>query len=355
MRYLQLASILVLLALVSILGCIDGNTIEFIRYDKASDSFVFLSVFTNLATNDADELTQLSTLWKNRANLMHDFNPRFELFAGPRMLLRIDRQTYQPIYVARAGKRPEPIRTNARLDQVTVSPGQFFKNEHGNLSYSHQTTVPGKVIDQIITESTAEIADGISSLAEWQLGLRRTTSDPVPTWDVIRQSLIAEMLGGQSPEIKNKQILPFETQSLRALIKCALDRSFSASRREDRLVFAFPLSESDCNELVATFDLVKDASKSKDLQRDKVPPYLSDLMNAVTLQKKAANEIEITLSIRLLSPLMLREEKMMPNPNAEARLKYPTTIASVKAKGIPIAENDIFESIVNQFSVDAKK
>jgi len=344
--------------LVLIAGCISGDVRELIRYDKATDSFVFVTVFANIATKDKDELAVLPKLWAERQNLMHDFNPRFDLFAQPRMLLRVDHQTYQPVDLASARERPMPIHTNAKLDKVKVTPGRFFKNKYGNLCYNHQSVVPGSVIDEIIKEAVPEIADAIAFLCKQQLEIRATSQTKPRAWDDLRQFIVAELLGGEPPETEVRFLLPLplETGSLRELLKCFVNRSFTLTRNADKFILTVPFSESDCNELLATFDLVKDAYKSQDLQQtDEFPKNLPEILNAITLTKKGNSELVATISVNLLTAPILKEEGQMPAPNADLRTVYLTTIASVKAKGIRVEEKDVFTEIVSAFTADSKK
>jgi hypothetical protein len=216
--------------------------------------------------------------------------------------------------------------------------------------------VPGSVIDEIIKEAVPEIAEAIASFAERQLGERATSQTKPPAWDDVRQVIVAELLGGEPPKIEGGNLLPLETGSLRQLVKCAVDRSFTLTRNADNFILTVPFSESDCNELLATFDLVKDASKSQDLQQtDKVPKNLPEILNAITLTKKGNSELVATISVNLLTAPILKEAGQMPAPGADLRTVYLTTIASVKAKGIRVEEKDVFTEIVSAFTADSKK
>ena len=339
--------ILIFAFLFGVAGCIDGQARNFVRYDAATDSFHFLDIYTNIASKEPEELAYIADLWSRRNDLVVNLLPKLELFSSPKIWERDGNHKYNLVPIADPTNSLTSATTKADLSKITVKPGEFFRNEHGNLCYYHENTVPGAVVDAVLLDASHVVSNLLAEFAEHQIASAAKTDERV-TWDQLRE-FMASSLEGTSSEKPQSAPLPLDRNSLRMMIKAGLDKSIEITRQRDEFSLKIPLSEADCRQVIATYELARELLPSA----KNAPKDLRDIFTAINVQKTGNHALTLTISLSKLTPLMLKNQRDMPAPSANVGTTYRTTIASLRGNGIPVASENMFPKLVQQFETDA--
>ena len=329
-------------------GCIKGQRLNFVRYESANDSFYFLDLYANIASNVSGELAYIADLWSRRDDLVVNLLPKFELLTSPKIWERSGNHQYSVVPVAHPPDSLTTATTTADLSKITVNPGNFFRNEHGNLCYHHENVVPGAVIDAVLVDVSSIVSNLLAEFAEEQIATAAKTDDRV-TWDQLRE-IMAFTLEGQSVENPKSAPLPLERRSLRMLVKAGLDESIVVTRKRDVFSLTIPLSATDTQQVIATYELAREMLP----EAEHSPAELRDIIPAFGVRKSGNEAVTVTISLNKLTLGMLKSQRSMPAPDADLAIVYRTTIASLRGNGIPIASENMFPKLIQQFEADTK-
>jgi hypothetical protein len=340
--------------LSSCCGCIHGNVLSYTRYDQANDSFACLEIYANIATKDEDELNHIARLWSRKDNLIINAIPEIRIFGSPTIFERRGPHGYLKLPIAQAmEKEPEAVTTSVDLDTIRVTPGEFFLNEYRNLCCSHKAVIPGATVDAAMRELMPLIADGLAQLGESQIQLAGKEGSKPTTWNDVRDSMLVSLGEKEAKpaedEKKGEKLLPLEKASLRLLIKAGADGSVRFTRKADAFTLVVPLSKRDCDEAVATVDLVREVVAERLKAGKQVEKDVTDVLDACEIQHLANTGLSVTVHVGKLAERKAREPISMPEPDADSKLLYRTTAASIQGRGIEINKTDLFPTIVKDF------
>ena len=339
--------VLICVILISVAGCIDGETRSFVRYNADTDTFHFLEIYTNIASKDPNELAYIADLWSRRDDLLVNLMPKFEILSSPKIWERVKDHKYNVVPIAAPPKSVISGTTKADLSKITVKPGEFFRNKHGNLCYHYENIVPGSVLDDILLDAAPIVSDLLAEFAEGQIVAAAKTDERM-TWDQLRESMVSSMQG--NPAKGNSSPLPLDRSSLRMLIKAGIDKSIRITRKRDSFSLTIPLSGADCQQVIATYELARELlPNAKNANKD-----VRDILTTTRLRKSGNEAVTLTISLSKLTPIMLKGQKDMPAPDADTKIAYRTTIASLRGKGIPISSVNLYPKLIQQFETDAK-
>ncbi|MGE3818957.1 MAG: hypothetical protein AB7I30_05940 [Isosphaeraceae bacterium] len=352
MRARAAVGLLTLLVGLATCGCIEGKRLNLVRYDRDSDTFHVVEIYVNLATKEKKELDHVADLWARKADLIVNPGSWFTIFGSPTLLERKEPHSYKVVNVATPdGNEPKTHETAADLDAVKVKPGEFFLNEHRTLCYYHEVTVPGAVVDVAMREVVPDLAEFLASFAEDQIRQSGKENSVVETWDEIRASFLSraerkpEKPASDEENAKSKRS-PLEQTSLRLLIKAGVDRTLPFSRSGDRFSITLPLSPRDCDEAVATIDLMREVlAEVKEETPDE--KGIAEFLRSLEASHLKGVGLRVTVPAEALSRLEAARFDVTPDP--ARKQVYRTTAASIQGRGITINRTDLLPDLLKRF------
>ena len=189
----RLAFAAVAVSMMVIPGCIEAERSHFVRYDRDTDEFRVLTVFSHIGAEKAEDLEYLSALWNLRSNLIV---PVADFSMGEPAYVRRDDSTYLLISLGeRSSKALESQHTRISLDSLSIKPGQFFVGKANTLCCYHQIVVPGKTADAMLKDLAKPINDFVVAAVNEERK-RRADGGPVASWEDVRSALLAASLDG---------------------------------------------------------------------------------------------------------------------------------------------------------------
>ncbi|MDY0169050.1 MAG: hypothetical protein RBS80_21085 [Thermoguttaceae bacterium] len=391
-------------------GCIGGEIVSYTRYDESSDSFSFLELYVNIETDKAAELDHIARLYERRDTLIITGFPHFKLFSSPRLLERHGKHSYSSLPLAEAMTgEPERLTTAVDLDSIEIMPGEFFLNEHRNLSYYHQVVIPGKAVDAAMREQVPQIAAELAKLAREQRRLAAKAGSRKLTWDEVRRELRQGLghdeakpeeekgngqtllpldaasfcvlaatdednavsnaggtdvltmmiplpledrlkrLGADGNQEDGQELLPLDSTSLHRLIMAGVDKWVQFTRKGDSFTLLVPLSERDCVEALETIELVRKLTADRLAAGKDVEEELADVLEAVEVRHVEGSGLQVTFHGTKFWERTTRRRKSMPAPKADKEAVYRSTVAGIRERGIEVNGTDLFPTILRRF------
>lgn len=345
-----------------LVGCMDGKVLTFHKYDESSDSFAFMEVYANIAARGDRDVDHIAELWQRRNDLIVDVIPKIELFGSETILERRGKHGYVVTPLGQTpNQEPEVLTTAVDLDQIQVMPGAFFLNEHKSLCYYHQVVIPGSTFDAAMGEITPKIAEYFAEFAqdaqEKINRVRKDGSKPI-TWSDIRESIVASF---DEPVEKPAKIEtaqtkagPLDAESLQLLIAAGADGSAKFTRDANTFTLVVPLSRRDCDEAIATIDLLRETVAERQKTGKKVDDGAWVALDAIAARHVEGSGLCVTVDLGEVWQIAARESQPMPAPNPVMAHAYQTTVASIQARGIEVNDKDLFPMILEQFNGTTK-
>jgi hypothetical protein len=320
-------------------GCVEGEVRTFLAYDRGTDSFKCLEVYTNLSAVDKKDHDHLAALYAKRGTIIT--NPIDIHIFGRTAYERKGKHSYQAISLGQPQtKEPETRKTKVDLSMIRVIPGEFYLNTHGNLSYYHQVVVPGKTIDALLVEVKPLVAKGLAELAEEQIKLATKGKARKLTWDELRKELVAEIRKDKAkaaPKKKEEELLPFEEESLRLLKKAGEDGSVVLGRTGDDFRIVVPLTKKDSEEVVTTAALARKTIAGVVKKGGAADKGVLELLAGVRL-RQVEGGVEVTASFTKLAKALRSFEglNLNPAPDPKKAKGYQALLAAMQGGGIKI-------------------
>jgi len=344
------------LASIFLSGCVEGELRTLARYNSTNDSFVFLSSYTNVRGASKEQTDHLVSLWNRRESIV----PFFAWSA-------FERRGSHGISIFDIGDpraTPEVWRLQTDLDLIKITPGEFYLNQYGGLSYFTEITVPGASVDSIIDEKSQDISSLLKQFGDDLVKKSSDTKNERATWNKTRQDLLTKMLRKptdppltQTPR-EGQELPPFDTATVDNFIRAGANNSFKITRSKDVLSCVFPLSQADCNEAIASVDLMKEnmplalerhkgQSDEKDLVR------VAEILNSVEVRSAAGGGLEVLVNLSRLALCLNRfsMENFEPKPNERDEVSLKATVAAISGRGIKINKQFSITEKTGEFPV----
>lgn len=343
------------LASIILSGCVNGEWRALARYDPVKDSFVFLCACTNVRVESKEDTDHLVSLWNRRESLVPLFGCAAER-RGPHGF------SFYAIGDSKAA--PEVQRLQTDLDSIKIAPGELYLSQHGSLSYYTEIKVPGLTVDSIITEKSQDISALLKQYGEDLVKKSSDTKNEKTTWNKTRQELLTKMLRRATdpplPQItrEGQELPPFDTVTVDNFISAGANNTFKIIRSKDVLSCVFPLSQADCNEAIASVDLMKEnmplalerhkgQSDEKDLVR------VAEILNSVEVRSAAGGGLEVLVNLSRLALCLNRfsMENFEPKPNERDEVSLKATVAAISGRGIKINKQFSITEKTGEFPV----
>lgn len=342
--------------LALIAGCIEGSVVELVKYDAQTDTFSYMQIMTNLASDKNDELEHMVKLWDLRDNLIvtPSNSLKFELFAGRGITERRGKHEY--VVHGLGGPSPSAPTvwtTAADLDAIKIIPGEFYLNSHRNLSYYQQVIVPGRVVDTILSENEKTSAGSLARIAaDYLKQVEEKKLEPMP-WDLLRKLLLewlekADPAAGITDGIDAKYGMPFEPKTLDLWLQAPKEGTIRLARKGDVLSATLPMTRRDAQEMIATYDLAREAAAER--ARSGKPPMegFQEFFDVVALSM-APDGNGLTFSIKYVAAVLAVPPEPNPKPDESKRILYKTTAASLQGRGVPINREFSIDALVKSY------
>jgi hypothetical protein len=380
-----------LLLAASCCGCLKGDIFEFIAYDPSTDTFRYLQLDLNIASDTPAELTYLSELWDKREQII--VHPDiFRLWSLP-AILRIDASHYKVINLGQADTTSRPtLETSIPLDTIKVQPGKFFLTKDNTLAYYHEVTASGKVVDEALAAQNKELfgpplVEAIDKELKRRAAGRKSTS-----WAEVREQLIKGVESGMkkgarsgnwqgtavattaptrtekknsagsapdaksapapgsTPKDEKPENIPFDSASLESLRKAISAGEIGIHRRGAELELTLPLSPDDCRELKATIEVWN--RETTRLLKAKPGDYTTSLYGGLRVEDDGGQRLIVIADPMALSKLQeLTYAEAKPDPQLAA--SYRKAIEALHSRAIPIDDRLTPKKIIDDFT--AKK
>jgi hypothetical protein len=326
--------LLATLAVLYLSGCLVSEAVVHVLYDGGRDEFRQLIVYERFryrpdgATVQPQpgqppkpydwnkDFAELQKIYAERAQTLFIEPSPSRLFGMIGRLVRTaDGKLVEP-WPPVAGEPP------INFNDVTIKPGELFKDADGYLGYSHEMVVPGKFIDAALKSavfhmsrdpsSTKQIADEIA---------RRDAGGARLAWKDLIERTAAEVRkkaagpgGAEEPAKpdepalveglpdKNNPICYLEVASLKALQKTLADGTLDLGRRKSRLYVRLPLSPDDAkNAATLAAEVRKEALTARPDDKPDIATLRKKLREAadqgLTVELPAAGGLELSLDL----------------------------------------------------------
>ena len=378
-----------LLLTVCCSGCSKADVLEFITYDRPTDTFRYLQLDLNIAGESASDLNYLDKLYGERDRII--MYPEVWRFFSLPAILRVDNHHYRQINLgAESGKDNPTLATTIPLDTVKIEPGKFFITADHTLAYYQVVTASGAVVDQALAHRN-KVLFGHSFVAAIDEELqRRAKGGTAESWDAMRKlidkafdekeveeakragsargekpakspahkqaaplgravnkSAAAKSAAAKKPETpRETPQIPLDVESLEKLRKAAAAGELGFHRHGSVLEIAFPLSAADLRQAKITVDLWKARSvKYLKTKPGDFGPALSTMLHA---EIDGSGRLVLTVNVRLLSKI---EEQQLADckPDPKSAANYRDAIAALRAHKIPIDDKLKVRQIIDGF------
>ncbi|MBI3821120.1 MAG: hypothetical protein HY289_00395 [Planctomycetes bacterium] len=365
--------ILVLLCLLAAAstGCIKAGSELYVRYDKEKDSFTYLHVFTDIATENVKELAYLHALHQEKSRILVAPVPAF--LGAPAAFVRLDATAVHEVSLDSPPGDfkdkltfPMPIKFPVDLAPIKVRPGKFFLNERKNLCYYHEIDVPGAVADQLLIYLNKKMNEQLVEELDRMIKAEGDAKLPRVSWDDLRK-FWAEDIRNQvrrtepDPKEDDKQVNgPFELASLKELRKSAAANKLAIKRKGARITFDAPLTAQDAKQMETTLGFSrkvlieelekkdKDERKTTADDKKKLAAWKKVLAEAVSYKVEPAGirvEMELTSWFALVNlhmeidsrqPIARRFVNFDAKMEADYREKCQAVVNSIQERRVEI-------------------
>ena len=258
MRNLFRSVALALTAVTLLGGCISARPYTLLKYDRQTDTFHELRIYTDIA--GADNLSQnfrqrdryIPTVWCWYAR-------------GPEVARRGsdgDGEVMCEFAIKRLGNHnycmmaPDagPKWEDPAFDHISIAPGKLFLSPQKRLCYYHRVAIPGKVIDELLSDANHNLCDALVGMVERELN-RRRAGGRRESWDNLQREMVdfvtlwPKRAGPNTTgpgEKVTDSLTCLEDSSLKLLLASAKAQKPMYSRKWGELQFALALTPDDC-------------------------------------------------------------------------------------------------------------
>ncbi len=379
-RFFTLA---LLLTALGIAGCLNQESAKYLRYNAKADSFHLLAVYEHfrsssgaiLGGNDAaadkqaleQDLVKLRKMWDARQNMITGY---LDLDGPAYAQLTPDRKSL-------VSDTPQPTDPPIAWDQITIKPGQFFKDASGAVGYWHEIAIPGAVVDQMLARIRANIAaeKDVAAAIDAELQRREASNPPIAPADWVA---FGKWLGdevekerkGDKPAAEGAADAPDRgKEGMRRLIACFDSKSLfdtraavaaakiGPARSAALLTFHLPLTARDSNGILAIFqqfDRYVTALLDKKEAHDKgaaqgLVMVRDPLKQFATAKTAADGSLDIGIDVPGILNRMSAESR---ERESKAYAQSPENQARAKAFGTAMEQ---WKDVKVQTNIDAEK
>lgn len=308
-RQFQYLFPILLLSAVTLAGCLTQETTLHLRYDPATDTFQVFTLFEHFRSTrptsspirlsaTPEQIAQqdavtLRNLWERR----HRMIPLPLTFDGPVTLdLTPDGRNLAD---------PSALANDLEISwsDIRINPGRLFRDRNGFVGYSHEVTLPGRVVDQLLQSARAHLTSDATLHAEIaaEIADRPRTDRPPADWSDLAREIARRL----TPPTPNTPPAPNDLDPLKAALTCMDDPSLDAlSHLSTQDASAFNLTRTG-----ATFHL-------------KLPLTLRDANGLATVARTYAD----TLTRNAVTPTADPEAKLLAQVVTLLRQHTSTTL-----------------------------
>lgn len=328
------ALLLLVLLLCPLVGCkwnlfdLDERVVVCGKYNDNTDIFSLLFVHTHLEANNEEAIQRLVKCWESREQVIPLFGCHF--FA----LRRVSTDSYRQIGDGLEGS--DLLTSSVPLDEITITPGNFFLGPDNTLSYTHRIDFPGRVLDRLLALGEVEIRSQLKRSVERELQ-RRRDGGAVVSWDAIRSEILRQLEtdpteAGQPATATNLQLPSFERCLSETSLKKLLDAAGGklGPRRSGKVVsLTYPVAEDDGEQLVALGDLLRDKRFKKRMENEFLFKLFRLSTESLSITKARGEGVTISfqlpLPINQLPLLVTVEEPKPADEQKKEEAVRPTT------------------------------
>ena len=244
-------------------GCVTMHSTSLVRYHADEDRFDVLSILEDIRFEMPAEGKQIAAVWKNRKEWIP-----VQLDGGLLDLSVLRTKHKEVRHFGLAAANDDVTKVSFDLGPVIIKPGVFFANKASGLSYYHQFSIPGTVLDEVLK---AAVNESRPEIQEWASKQTELDEQPV-SWEMIRDAIRKKKdtfdVGDGSP---------FDDDTLKALV----DRPIRVKRKASRVSIFVPMSMPDQAEVLETH---KEFQQSTAEELASTTNYVAALVEKVELQ-----------------------------------------------------------------------
>ena len=179
---------LLVVAAMSLQGCLDADKVSSISYDAKADAFTLLRVYYNIHGDQAADVQSLLSLYANRDHVL-PVQP-WSIFTE-KGLMKIG-QEWREVDLGSAKLDVAAITPPVDMAGVENNPGTFFTSPDGNVCYYHQVVISGATMDKLLEWSQVQVRTELAKDVGDE-NTKRTTGESKPTWAHEKKILVGEI------------------------------------------------------------------------------------------------------------------------------------------------------------------
>lgn len=249
------AGVMAGLLVVGIAGlstCVTGVEQDTVTYDAKADRFETLMVVTHMGVGNSGDFDDLMELYGRRNEWIVGILPlgsgAWSIISGVGVV-RMGEHQFGWAHILGSGQVSEAQETGVELGKATVTPGEFF-SEGGEIGYYQASSVPGKLVDEALAEtSKGWLAKTVKEAVEGELA-RRAAGGRRCSWQELEKGLMRGSGDGAAatePEVPGI-LAALEDESLRNLLKAVADGTLAVKRNKQVVSVVLPVTRGDAGE-----------------------------------------------------------------------------------------------------------
>lgn len=272
-RLLPLLAILLVAVFLSS-GCLEAKRSTAVAYDPALDTFRVLRLYYDIEASTAEDISYLQALYGNRDHLLlYDSIAIMDESAA----IRVNKNHYFTMNLGKRTPRPiTPTLTELDLSLIQILPGKLFLSPDKTLCYYHQLIVPGKFVDQLLTQANTMLYTSLVEAIDAEIQRRKDGGTIVP-WEEIQTNLLpptskptvsttatTDALADTQPTTEpttqpahDKFAMYLSDESLTLMRQATLKKSILLTRKENLVSFNFVLTPHDATQLQTFFTTLR--------------------------------------------------------------------------------------------------
>jgi hypothetical protein len=315
-------------------GCVEGNVRDFLVYDKATDTFKGLEVYTNLRAKAKVDMDYLVSLYGHRESIIID--PVLPTIFTKDAVQRKEKHKFVVVGLGTPpANTPEIVTTTIDLDSITVQPGEFFLDENKNLGYYQAAVFPGMTVDAVLQEARPVLSRAVGEYAQDQVKMSEFSAVKHVGWEQLRKHFLARLDDKNAPPPQAGPG-PLDNASLKLLRDVGRTQTIKVSRKEAIFQTVLPLSKDDCKELVSTVAALKGAVTKRVKEGKPVDKGLPEALRAVEVREVDGARVEISVDLLQLMKAKAIIEAMDLAPDKSKGPDFKKTIALIEDHGVKI-------------------
>lgn len=294
------------------------------KYNEKTDTFSFLVVYTHFEADTQNAVLNIVKFWEAREKYLFGFGL--------------------------SGEGLDKV-----LDEVTITPGNFFRGPDDTLCYSHRIDFPGSIIDRYLR--AVQPSKGINDQINVELK-RRRDGGAVESWDKLREAILA--LTEQVDKDPNK--LPvvsapttsvwmyLTAESLQKLSEAAVGEKLHLRRTGKAFSLTLPVAEADGLQIKKIHDEVRELIR-KDRKNNAAKLSSVDLLGWANWGQSevATRGDQVTFSFQLPLPIETAFSDDKPRTPDQQRKQAATLDLITKKHKIPLQEHLDVDSLLTHF------